>query len=77
MKLRKAMRGLQNALLKKGKKILINQHQIYFEDSGKMCTKYEIKEMTKINGKKKNITLLETFSIVDVVMKLAEINGGG
>lgn len=71
------MRVLQSALLQKGKKILINQHQIYFEDSGKMCTKYEIKEIVKINGKKKNITLLESFSMVDVVKKLAEINGGG
>ena len=43
----------------------------------KMCAKYVLKEKVEIDGKRKNIVLLDTFRIVDVVnFLLEELNGG-
>lgn len=68
---------LQKALTLKGKYITINQTQIYLEESGRMCTKYVLKEKRTINGKSKNITLLETFRMIDVVNFLVNALNGG
>lgn len=68
---------LQKALTLKGKYITINQTQIYLEEPGRMCTKYVLKEKRKINGKSKNITLLETFRMIDVVNFLVNALNGG
>ena len=68
---------MQRALTLKGRYITINQTQFYSERLGKMCTKYFLKEKQEIDGKEKNVTLLETFRMVDVINFLADVLNGG
>ena len=76
-KLKSIANKLQTALTLQGRYITINQTQAYSERLEKMCTKYILRERRAVLGKKKNVTLLETFRIVDVVKFLAEeLNGG-
>ncbi len=76
-KLRTIANKLQTALSLQGRYITINQTQVYSERLAKMCTKYILRERREILGKKRNVTLLETFRMVDVVTFLAEELGGG
>lgn len=75
MKLKRLSYKLQKALLQKGRKIKINQTQHYSEEQNKMYTKYVLKEYLQTG--KKEVTLLETFSMVDVVNRLADMLNGG
>ena len=68
---------IQKALLQKGRTITINQSQYYSEQLGKMSTKYIIKERISQDGKSKDVTLFETFSLFEVVDTLAKILNGG
>lgn len=70
---------LQKALLQKGRKIKINQSQYYSEKFNKMSTKFIVKEQLDCpGGKKKERTILETYSMVDIAYKLADmLNDGG
>lgn len=61
---------LQNALLANGVKIKINQMQAYSERIDRMVTKYVVYEYHP-DEKPKNVTLLETYQIADVVKLLA------
>lgn len=76
-KLKSIANKLQKALTMNGKYITINQNQFYSEKLEKMCTKYVLKEKMEIDGKMKNVTLLETFRMVDVVNFLADLLNGG
>lgn len=76
-KLNTIAKKLQTALTLKGRYITINQTQVYSERLEKMCTKYILRERREFFGKKRNITLLETFRMVDVVTFLVEELGGG
>ena len=60
-----------------GRYITINQNQFYSEKLEKMCTKYVLKEKMEIDDKTQNVTLLETFRMVDVVNFLADLLNGG
>jgi hypothetical protein len=42
-----------------------------------MCTKYILKEKQEIDGKEKNVTLLETFRVIDIINFLADLLNGG
>lgn len=42
-----------------------------------MVTKYLLIETTEIDEKRVNTTILETYSLVDIVKMLAAIYGGG
>jgi hypothetical protein len=64
---------LQKALTLKGRYITINQSQFYSEQLGKMCTKYFLRERQVTDDKQENITLLETYRMIDVVNFLADI----
>ena len=68
---------LQKALTMNGRYITINQNQFYSEKLEKMCTKYVLKEKMEIDDKVQNVTLLETFRLVDVVNFLANLLNGG
>jgi hypothetical protein len=68
---------LQKALTMNGRYITINQNQFYSDKLEKMCTKYVLKEKMEIDGKMQNVTLLETFRMVDVVNFLADLLNGG
>lgn len=75
--LRQLARKLQTALCQKGRYIKLNQYQSYSEKQERMVTKYVLQETRDFpNGKKKNVTILETYQLADVVQKLAAIYGG-
>ena len=76
-KLKSIANKLQKALTLNGRYITINQNQFYSEKLEKMCTKYLLKEKMEIDGKMKDMTLLETFRMVDVVNFLADLLNGG
>ena len=76
-KLKSLAKKLQTALTLRGRYITINQTQAYSERLEKMCTKYILREKRTVLGKEKNVTLLETFRIADVVKFLAEELDGG
>lgn len=68
---------LQRALLQKGRMIKINRVQMYSERRNAMLTRYSVVEPMMVDGKIKNVTLLETFQIREVVMLLKDMYGGG
>lgn len=76
-KLKSIANKLQKALTMNGRYITINQNQFYSEKLEKMCTKYVLKEKMEIDDKTQNVTLLETFRLVDVVNFLADLLNGG
>lgn len=76
-KLKSIANKLQKALTMNGRYITINQNQFYSDKLEKMCTKYVLKEKMEIDGKMKDMTLLETFRMVDVVNFLADLLNGG
>lgn len=76
-KLKSIANKLQKALTMNGRYITINQNQFYSEKLEKMCTKYVLKERMEIDDKMQNVTLLETFRMVDVVNFLADLLNGG
>ena len=76
-KLKSIANKLQKALTVNGRYITINQNQFYSEKLEKMCTKYVLKEKMEIDDKMQNVTLLETFRMVDVVNFLADLLNGG
>ena len=76
-KLKSIANKLQKALTLNGRYITINQNQFYSEKLEKMCTKYVLKEKMEIDDKMQNVTLLETFRMVDVINFLADLLNGG
>ena len=76
-KLKSIANKLQKALTMNGRYITINQNQFYSDKLEKMCTKYVLKEKVEIDDKLQNVTLLETFRMVDVVNFLADLLNGG
>ena len=76
-KLKSIANKLQKALTMNGRYITINQNQFYSDKLEKMCTKYVLKEKMEIDDKMQNVTLLETFRMVDVVNLLADLLNGG
>ena len=76
-KLKSIANKLQKALTLNGRYITINQNQFYSDKLEKMCTKYVLKEKMEIDDKVQNVTLLETFRMVDVVNFLADLLNGG
>ena len=76
-KLKSIANKLQKALTMNGRYITINQNQFYSEKLEKMCTKYVLKEKMEVDDKTQNVTLLETFRMVDVVNFLADLLNGG
>lgn len=80
MKLNRLMRRLQTALCMQGRHIRINQIQHYSDKKERMVTKYMLSE-EKINsdGKRYNVTVLESYQMAEVVKTLAGLlaSGGG
>lgn len=76
-KLKSIANKLQKALTMNGRYITINQNQFYSDKLEKMCTKYVLKEKMEIDDKMQNVTLLETFRMVEVVNFLADLLNGG
>ena len=76
-KLKSIANKLQKALTLNGRYITINQNQFYSEKLEKMCIRYVLKEKMEIDDKMQNVTLLETFRMVDVVNFIADLLNGG
>ena len=77
MNIRTTVYKLQKALLMQGRKIKINQIQAYSPKAGKMITKYIVIESKELkDGRTKNETLLETYSMVDIAKLLALLYRG-
>lgn len=74
MNLRRTMFKLQTALIHQGKPVKINQAQSYFQDSGKMVTKYMLRIPGEGDGK--DVTILETYKAAEVVQMLAGMLNG-
>ena len=74
--LRALVNKLQTALLHKGVKIKINQMLTYSAKNDRMVTKYVVYEY-RPDEKPKNVTLLETYQIADVVKLLAGLYSDG
>lgn len=77
VKLKSIVYKLQKALTLKGRYITINQTQFYSEQLDKMCTKYLLREKQEVDGEEKNVTLLETFRMIDIINFLADMLNGG
>lgn len=76
MNIKKLAYKLQTALCQKGRYIRINQFQSYSEKAERMVTKYVLTEnRTMESGKRKNVTILETYKMADIVKTLAELYG--
>ena len=79
MQLKNIAYKLQKALCCKGRYIRINQIQAFSIESQRMVTKYVVKERRYVEAldKERDITLIETYKMIDVVNYLAEqLNGG-
>lgn len=76
-KLKSIVYKLQKALTLRGRYITINQTQFYSEQLDKMCTKYFLREKQEVDGEEKNVTLLETFRMIDIINFLADMLNGG
>ena len=71
-------RKLQRALIAQGRPIKINQSQIWFDETGRMVTKYTVSEpFTTEDGKKKDQKIIESFHLDEVVKFLASLLDGG
>lgn len=78
MNIKKIAYKLQMALCQKGKIIKINQHQNYSQKAERMVTKYVLQEIiTTSKGKRKSVTIFESYQMADIVKFLAELYGGG
>ena len=79
MNLRRTAYKLQTALCAKGRYIRINQFQSYSPKAERMVTKFVLAEKQTIENcgikKEKYVNILETYSMADVVKKLARIYG--
>lgn len=79
MNLRRTKNKLQTALCAKGRYIRINQFQSYSPKAERMVTKFVLAEKQTIENcgikKEKYVNILETYSMADVVKKLARIYG--
>lgn len=76
-KLKTIINKLQKALAMRGRYVMVNQNQFYFEEIDRICTKFVLTEKKEVDGKIKNITLLESCKAIDVVYFLANMLNGG
>lgn len=69
---------LQTALVMRGRKVKINQYQSWSDRQQRMVTKFVVYEKRLVDDKHKNVTVLETYQMADVVKGLAALlNGSG
>lgn len=74
MNIRRLAKKLQTALCLSGRQIKINQYQSYSAKAERMVTKFVLQEVqTTPKGKRKSVTLLETYQMAEVVKLLAQL----
>lgn len=64
---------LQTALAQKGRYIKINQFQSWSDLSQRMVTKFVVCEKRMVNDKYKDVAILETYQMAEVVKGLASL----
>ena len=69
--LRQLMYKLQTALNLRGRMVRINQFQAWSEKQQRMVTKYVVCEKRMVNKKTKDVAILESYQMADVVVGLA------
>lgn len=69
--LRPVMYKLQTALSMRGRYIKINQYQSWSQRQQRMVTKYVVCEKRMVNKKLKDVAILESYQMADVVVGLA------
>lgn len=82
MNLNAMARKLQSALVHKGIHVSINQYQHYSDKAERMVTKFVITRPMYVEAEEKikNVTICESYQMIDVVKKLAGLlgdDGGG
>lgn len=70
---RTLVRKLQTALSAKKRYIKINQFQSWSDQKQRMVTKFVVCEKRMVDGKFKNVTIVETYLMADVVKALAAL----
>lgn len=78
MKLNALARKMQTALMQKGVRVSINQYQRYSEKAERMVTKFVLTQPKWVEKEKKikNVTILESYQMIDVVQTLAGLLKG-
>ena len=71
--LRALVGKLQTALAQKGRYIKINQFQSWSDRQQRMVTKFVVCEKRMVNKKLKDVAILETYQMADVVKGLAAL----
>lgn len=69
--LRTVMYKLQTALNMRGRYIKINQFQSWSQRQQRMVTKYVVCEKRMVNKKLKDVAIMESYQMADVVVFLA------
>ena len=82
MNLNAITKKLQTALVHKGVHVSINQFQHYSEKAERMVTKFVVIQPKYVEKEKKwkNVTICESYQMIDVVKRLAGLlkdDGGG
>ena len=82
MNLNALAKKLQMALVSKGVHVRINQYQRYSDKAERMVTRFVVTKPMYVEREKKwkNVTICESYQMVDVVKKLASLlkdDGGG
>lgn len=82
MNLNAMAKRMQSALVHKGVHVSINQYQHYSDKAERMVTKFVITTPRFVEAEKKikNVTICESYQMIDVVKKLAGLlkdDGGG
>lgn len=70
-------RKLQRALILQGRTVKINQTQVWFEDTKRMGTKYTVLERKTVKGKNKDVALMDSYRLDEVVKYLAAMLAEG
>ena len=67
---------LQTALCYAGRRVKIDQKQIWSDKTQRMVTKYLLLEEIKTDEGRKNVTILETYKLSEIVKTMAAMYGG-
>lgn len=78
MNLNALARKMQMALMQKGVRVSINQFQHYSEKAERMVTKFVLTKPQYVESEKKvkNVTICESYQMIDVVQTLAGLLKG-
>ena len=71
--LRALANKLQTALVIRGRRVKINQYQSWSDRQQRMVTKFVVCEKRMVENKFKDVTIVESYQLADIVKALAAI----